>query len=137
MAGETESKREREREKAEVAVSCWDLQDTIRRNRFQIVNVFEDAEKCIIDFKHPKIKVEPPVSYYLSSVALDKKDGSIETTVRSKVETFKELYLDYCCEDGLQVCRPHVNMEEKILSVEAKFWQNPRGKFDRLLDEMR
>ncbi len=117
--------------------TCEQLKEIIRKNRYQIVNVFEDEEKCIIDFKHPKVKVEPPVSYFLSSVALDKRDGSIETTVRSKVETFKELYLDYCCEDNEQRCRPHVNMEDKILSVEAKFWQNPKGKFDRLLDEMR
>jgi len=117
--------------------TCQQLQEIIRRNKYQVVNVSEDAEKCIIDFKHPKVKVEPPVSYYLSSVALDKEKGNIEATVRSKVETFKELYLDYCCEDNEQMCRPHVNMEEKILSVEAKFWQNPKGKFDRLLDEMR
>jgi hypothetical protein len=127
----------REEKVTEEKPTCQQLQEIIRQNRYQVVNVVEDEEKCIIDFKHPKVKVEPPVSYYLSSVALKKKDGSIETTVRSKIETFKELYLDYCCEDSEQMCRPHVNMEEKILSVEAKFWQNPKGKFDRLLDEMR
>lgn len=117
--------------------TCKQLQEIIRKNRYEVVNVTEDEKQCIIDFKHPKVKVAPPVSYFLSSVALDKKKGNIEATVRSKVDTFKELYLDYCCEDSEQMCRPHVNMEEKILSVEAKFWQNPKEKFDRLLDEMR
>lgn len=117
--------------------TCSQLQGVIRKNKYEVVATKEDEKSCIIDFKHPKVKVEPPVSYFLSSVALDKETGSIETTVRSKVDTFKELYLDYCCEDSEQMCRPHVNMEEKILSVEAKFWHNPKGKFERLLDEMR
>ncbi len=118
-------------------LSCRELEDIIRRNRYQVIKKIEDEEKCIIDFKHPRVEIEPPVSYYLSSVVLNKKDGSIEATVRSRVESFKELYLDYCCEDGEQRCRPHVNMKEKILSVEAKFWKNSIEKFNRLLDEMR
>lgn len=122
-------------EKPEI-ISCQDLQNVIKRNRFQVTRVVEDGGRCIIDFKHPKVKVEPPVAYYLSSVALDKERGSIETTVRSRVETYKELYLDYCCEDSEWRCRPHVNMEDKILSVEATFYQNPKAKFDRLLGEM-
>lgn len=124
-------------ERKEEIVSCEQLKDVIKKNRYEVVNVVENGHKCIIDFKHPKVKLEPPVSYFLSSVALDKERNFIETTVRSKVETFKELYLDYCCEDSEWRCRPHVNMEEKILSVEATFHQNPKGKFDRLLDEMR
>lgn len=102
--------------------TCEQLQEIIRKNKYEVVKVYEEEGKCIIDFKHPKVKVEPPVAYYLSSVVLD---------------TFKELYLDYCCENSEQMCRPHVNMEEKILSVEARFWQNPKEKFSRLLDEMR
>lgn len=117
--------------------TCEQLQEIIRKNKYEVVRVLEENQKCIIDFKHPKVKVEPPVSYYLSSVVLDKEKGNIEATVRSKVDTFKELYLDYCCEDSEQMCRPHVNMEDKILSVEAKFWQKPKEKFGRLLDEMR
>jgi len=118
-------------------LTCKQLQEIIQKNGFQVVNITEDEEKCIIDFKHPKVKVEYPATYYLSSVFLNKKEGNIETTVRSKVERFKELYLDYCCEDGLQVCRPHVNMEDGILSVEARFREIPKEKFNRLLDEMR
>jgi hypothetical protein len=117
--------------------ACREIQEIIRKRGYEIVDVREDEEKCIVDFKHPKVKVEFPVAYYLSSVVLNKKDGSIETTVRSKVEGVKELYLDYCCEDGEQVCRPHVDMEAGILSVEAKFHQNPKEKFDSLLKEMR
>ena len=122
---------------SEEKITCQQLHETIRKNRYEVVNVTEDEKYCIIDFKHPKVEVMPPVSYFLSSVVLDKKDNHIDVTVRSKVDTFKELYLDYCCEDGEQMCRPHVNMEEKILSVEAKFWQKPIEKLDRLLDEMR
>jgi hypothetical protein len=112
-------------------MECQQLKDIIKKNGFDIVNV--DEKRCIIDFKHPKIVLEPPVAYYLSSVVL--KDG-VETIVRSKVEGGKELYLDYCCENGENVCRPHVHMGDKILSVEAKFHQNPMEKFNRLLQEM-
>jgi hypothetical protein len=118
-------------------LTCREIQEIICERGYKVVDVREDEERCIVDFRHPRVKVEFPVAYFLSSVVLNKKDGSIETTVRNKVEGVKELYLDYCCEDGIQMCRPHVNMEEKILSVEAKFQQNPKGKFDRLLDEMR
>ena len=117
--------------------TCSELEEIIRKCGFEVVNVFEDDKKCIIDFKHPKIKVERPVAYFLSSVFLNKEDGSIETTVRSRVDTFKELYLDYCCEDGEQKCRPHVNMEEKIFSVEARFRTKSGEKFKYLLNEMR
>ena len=120
----------------EVRLTCKELQGLIRKYRYEVVRVIEDEERCIIDFRHPKVKVERPVTWYLSSVVLDKRDGSVEATVRSKVDAFKELYLDYCCEDGEQVCRPHVNMEDKILSVEAKFRQNPKEKFEMLLNEM-
>jgi len=117
-------------------MNCKELQEIITRNRFQIVHVYDEADQCIIDFKHPQVKVEPPVAYFLSSVVLNKKQGYIQTTVRSKVKGVKELYLEYCCEDNICVCRPHVNMEEQILSVEATFSQNPLAKFDRLLQEM-
>jgi hypothetical protein len=118
-------------------MKCSELQEIIKKKGFEVTKVIEDEEKCIVDFKHPKIKVEPPVAYFLSSAVLNKKDNSIETTVRSKVEDYKELYLDYCCEGEEQVCRPHVSMEEKILSVEARFHKNPKEKFERLLDEIR
>jgi len=116
---------------------CDRLREIIIRNGFEIWSTHEDSEKCGIDFRHPKIKVEPPVGYFLSSVVYYKDRDCLETTVRSKVTTFKELYLDYCCEDSNCVCRPHVNMEEKILSVEATFCEKPFEKFSRLLDEMR
>ncbi len=115
---------------------CSAVKELIKRHHFQIRNVVEDKEKCIVDFKHPKIVVMKPVSYFLSSVVY-KKDGSfLNATIRNKVDDVKELYLDYCCENGEQVCRPHVHMGEKILSVEVKFRENPLGKFDRILEEM-
>jgi hypothetical protein len=118
-------------------VTCRDLQDIIHKHGYQVVNKVEDVKGCIIDFKHPRIEVRPPVNYFLSSVALNKEDGSIETTVRSKIKDYKELYLDYCCEDNTQVCRPHVLMDEKVLSVQAYFRENPKEKFERLLQEMK
>jgi len=117
-------------------LSCQELADLIRKRGYEIIRVQDEADKCIIDFRHPKVKIERPVAYFLSSVALDKKDGHIETTVRSKVDTYKELYLDYCCEDSEMCCRPHVSMEEKILSVEAKFHKSPKKKFDQLISEL-
>jgi len=120
---------------------CEKLKQLIERYGYKILNSTEDGNKCLIDFIHPEIEIKPPVAYYASSVLYDKKRKSLETTVRGKVERFKELYLDYCCEkekgECLQVCRPHVNMEEKILSVEATFSENPFKKFGRLLEELR
>lgn len=117
--------------------SCSELIEIIENNKYIIERVEEDDEKCIVDFRHPKIKVMQPVSYFLSSVFLDRKTGFIETTVRSKVDSFKELYLDYCCEDSKHVCRPHADMENGILSVEAKFKEDSLKKFSNLLDELR
>jgi len=100
------------------------------------VDTYEDEKTCRVDFRHPYIKVEFPHAYYLSSVVLKKEDGSIRVTVRSKVKGFKELYLDYCCENETLVCRPHVYMDEKILSVEATFRERPLDKLRTLLSEM-
>ena len=113
------------------------LKEVIRRNHFQIVRELDTPERIIIDFKHPLIKVGEPAGYYLSSVVWDKRRKVLETTVRAKVPTYKELYLDYCVENGEMVCRPHFWTEEKIVSVEATFSENPLDKFDRLLNEMR
>lgn len=131
-------------------MNCEELKKVIEKHGFKVKNVFEEQQKCLIDFVHPKIEVESKVegfkgkflpSYFWSGVSFDKKRKFLNTTVRSKVEGFKELYLDYCCEkendECIQLCRPHVNMQDKILSVEATFFKNPIKKFDRLLEEMR
>jgi len=89
-----------------------------------------------IDFKHPKMKVEEPAGYFLSSVEWDKKRNVLRTTVRTPVPTYKELYLDYCVEDGVMVCRPHFWSEKKIVSVQATFSKEPLDRFNRLLVEM-
>jgi len=117
-------------------MSCRKLEDVVRRSGFIIIDTYEDEDTCRVDFRHPYIKPIPPYTYYISSAIMKKRDGSIRATVRSKVETFKELYLDYCCENGVFVCRPHVNMEEKILSVEAIFSEKPIDKLRSLLSEM-
>jgi len=118
-----------------------ELEGIIRKHGFIISNRNEIGDNCIIDFRHPKIKPEPPVSYFTSAVQVNKKTNVLTATIRSKVEGFKELYLDYCCEreNGYcnQRCRPHVNMNENVLSVEATFFENPLKKFDRLLEEMK
>lgn len=117
-------------------MGCEEIENTIKKFNFKITNKTEDNEKCIIDFKHPKVKVMKPVSYFLSSVEY-KKDGSLlNTIVRSKVDDVKELYLDYCCENGEMACRPHIHMKESILSVDATFRQKPIEKFRNLLAEM-
>jgi hypothetical protein len=120
--------------------TCDRLRGLVEKRGFEVTKVVEDGEKCIIDFRHPKVRVEKPVSYFLSSAVLNKKDGSITATVRSKVDAFKRLELDYCCEkeDGecVQVCKPHVWMEEKILSVEAHFKEDAMSKLGTLLSEM-
>jgi len=122
-------------------IECKELEEIIKRYGYKIMHSQITPEGCIVDFYHPKIEVKPPVSYFLSSVFYNQKEGMLETTVRSKVDRFKELYLDYCCEkidgDCIQMCRPHFHSNEKIVSVEATFYHNPIKKFERLLEEMR
>ena len=121
--------------------SCADLERIIKMHGFKVKSTQPTINGCIIDFYHPKIEIKPPVSYFLSSVVYDQNRNMLETTIRSKVDRFKELYLDYCCEsengECLQMCRPHFHAEEKIVSVEATFYKNPIKKFDRLLEEMK
>lgn len=117
-------------------LSCEELSEMIRGLGYRVHRVYEDAGFCVIDFSHPKVRVEEPASWFLSSVTVSKRDGSIEVTVRSRLDRFKELYLDYCCEDGAHVCRPHVDPEEGILSVEARFRERPLEKLRALLSEM-
>jgi len=122
-------------------MDCSAIEDKIAFHGYKLWDSRETPEACMIDFYHPRVKVKPPVAYFLSAVLYNKKRNTIETTVRSKVDDFKELYLDYCCEtlDGecSQVCRPHVHMGNKIMSVEAIFHEKPLEKFDRLLEELK
>lgn len=117
-------------------VSKEELANIIRKHGFVVERVWETPERIVIDFRHPKMKVKEPIAYFLSSVAWDKKNNILETIVRTPVPTYKELYLDYCVEDGEMVCRPHFWAEEKIVSVQATFFKEPLDKFDRLLAEM-
>ena len=117
-------------------MKCSEIENIVNRYGFNPTNRMETDDHCIVDFCHKKIKVGYPVSYFTSAASYNKRTGCINTTARAKVDEFKELYLDYCCEDGEQVCRPHVNMDEKIVSVEANFCEKPLGKFDRLLEEL-
>jgi len=118
-------------------MNCEELKRAIERHGFEIRGISEDTEKCVIDFKHPKIEVKPPVAYFASAVQFNKKRNVLTTTVRSKVDGFKELYLDYCCENNEQMCRPHFHTDFKTISVEATFFENPIKKFDRLLEELK
>ncbi len=101
----------------------------------------QERNCCIMDFKHPDIEVKKPVGYFQSSVVYDSSRGLLQTTTRSKVDGFKEMYLDYCCEEDsgecLQMCRPHVHMDLETVSVEASFREQPIQKFERLLEELR
>jgi len=116
-------------------LSCRPVEKIIEERGFIVVDSEIRDGKCLIDFRHPKVRVERPRGYFLSSVTY--RPNVLQTTIRSKVDNFKELYLDYCCEKEGMVCRPHVNMPEKILSVEATFRENSLKKFDRLLEEIR
>jgi len=128
-------------------ITCEELKKLINKIGYDVLDQSEDEDECLIDFKHPKVgeeELKDPVEslYFLSSVLYNKKTGRIETTVRAKVPLeYKQLFLDYCCEkddDGcIQVCRPHVDMGNKIVSVEARFGEKPIEKFKRLLYEMK
>jgi len=115
---------------------CDVIAEKIRKYGYIIHRKIEDGKHCVIDFRHPKIKPEFPMAYFVSSLRYDKERKCLRTTVRSKVDKYKELYLDYCCENGEMVCRPHVWMEERILSVDAYFCEKPLEKLERLLAEM-
>ena len=65
------------------------LEEIIRRHGFIVGNKSEIGDNCIIDFRHPKIKPEPPVSYFTSAVQVNKKTNVLTTAIRSKIEGFK------------------------------------------------
>lgn len=116
-------------------ISCKELAEIIKTSHFKIIGIHTDNEnECLIDFKHPKISGFP-YNYFASSVWFDKKNNVLITTVRGKAN-MKELYLDYCCENGEMVCRPHFDFENKVVSIEAKFHEEPIQKFKQLLTEM-
>jgi len=113
---------------------CEQIQELIKKARYKVHYKSDYPEKCIVHFTHPSVK-EEDIGLF-SGVYYDKTTGALETTVRRKVKTFGELYLDYCCEDEIQKCRPHVWMDEKVLSVEAKFEKDVLDRFVRLLRDM-
>jgi len=117
---------------------CQELKNIIEKSKFVDAEIRkDDEEECIIDFRHPLIEPEKPVAYFLSSVVYRKPANTLETTIRGKiVGTLKELYLEPCCEDGINVCRPHINVEDKIISVHAVFKKNPVERFKKILNEM-
>jgi len=117
-------------------VDCQALADMVRKHGYDVLSVREDGGSCVIDFLHPGVRLMRPVPYFASSLHYDKRRGTVEVTVRAKVPRYKELYLDYCCEDGEMVCRPHVWMEENMVSVEAKFRKDPVERLRMLLSEM-
>ena len=119
-----------------MAFPCGDLVGLIRRLGYEVRQVLDEGGRCVVDFRHPRVRVERPVSYFLSSAVLDKGDGSVEVTVRSRVDGVKELYLWYCCEDGVNVCRPHFDAENDIVSVEARFHKDAIKRLEALLSEM-
>lgn len=115
---------------------CSELAEEVRRYGYEVIGVREDGSSCTIHFLHPTVRLERPVSYFASSIYYDKRSGKLEVTVRRRVPTYKELYLDYCYGDGEMVCRPHVWMEEKVLSVEARFRRDLLDRLRRLLSDM-
>jgi hypothetical protein len=117
-------------------MSCDQLVQIILKEGWKDPKLFEDEKRCVIDFRHPKIKPEEPVSYFLSSVDFDKEKNVLKATVRSKVDNYKEVYLEPCCENGENVCKPHVDMENKTFSVEATFSQKPIERFQTLLTDL-
>ena len=120
-----------------MASICDTLERIVRSYGYIVHRKTETATQCLIDFRHPNVEPRFPMAYFLSSLVYDKERNHIEVTVRSKPKgDYKELYLNYCCENGEMACRPHVWFEEKIVSVEAKFHEKPIEKLKSLLSEM-
>jgi len=115
--------------------SCQELANYIARYGFEIKRVIDNPNYCLIDFVDPileeEVSGEAPPAYYTSSVYLDKKTGKVETTIRIRVKDIKEVELtneDY-------YFRPHVNMELKTFSLEARYYnRNAIEKFKDLLN---
>lgn len=120
-------------------MNCKSLAELIEKSKYFVRSIEETPKGCIITFSHPTIKPEErtPELHFLSAVRYDKEKGSLEATVRRKVKGFKELYLDYCCENGEMSCRPHVSTNgDVIFSVEAKFSKNALERFKNLLNDI-
>jgi len=115
-------------------ITCSRIINILEKKGYRVVTSFDRPDRCIVLFAHPSIKGDDV--RYLSGIFYIKDENKIEVTARRKVKDFKELYLDYCCENGEMMCRPHVWMDEKILSIEAKFHENILEKFKRLLDDI-
>ncbi|RLI07197.1 hypothetical protein DRO24_03520 [Candidatus Bathyarchaeota archaeon] len=120
---------------------CENLAEIIRKSRYKTWKVSDTPQKCVIHFLHPSVKPEDVGLF--SAVVYDKERNRLETTVRRRVKNYKELYLDYCCENSDMKCRPHIWIEKEDseiknveLSIEAKFTKKPLDSFKRLLDDM-
>ena len=97
-------------------------------SHFKINRVWCEDNRLVIDFVDRKINVlgfegELPTSYYASSIAVEYSNGKyhVDVTVRVYVRDYKELYMDYVYNRENIICRPHVSMEDKILSIQCRF----------------
>jgi hypothetical protein len=113
---------------------CQRLREIVEKNKFIVWAVGVQPNGCYIHFLHPTVM--PSDTGAFSGAWFSK--GRLEVTARRFVDRFKELYLDYCCENGEMCCRPHVNKwdDRILLSVHAKFHKDIFNRFDRLLADV-
>ena len=111
------------------------LSQLVRKWGFVVTKAYEQGNMVIVNFRDPRLEND---IYFISSIVYDRAANKAEALVRTLVTGYRELYMEYCCEHGEMKCRPHIYIEDgkTILSIEAKFTENPVEKLNRLLEEL-
>lgn len=107
---------------------CAEIREELKKLRFDITYDREDKEECLINFRYApsfekakqKFGEDDALFIATSTVSYDKKKKVVGTNLLSPLEKFCELYLDYCCEDNVNVCRIHVDPEYPRVGLEVK-----------------
>lgn len=111
------------------------LSRIIEKWGFKVSHVYSEPDAIIINFYDPRLGDD---LYFRSTIVYYRDTGRIEARVRVLLDRYRELYMEYCIEHCEMMCRPHFYIEDglPILSMEAKFTEEPLTKLERLLEEM-
>lgn len=97
------------------------------KRKFEVTYEREDEQQCVVNFVDKPIFERAKEKFFesalfiaVSSVALNKEEGTVDANLVSPLEKFCELYLDYCCKDNENLCRVHLDKEFPRIGLEVK-----------------
>lgn len=108
---------------------CKIIREELKKRNFKITYDKEDEKSCILNFVHePSFKriereygKDEAIAISVSSIHVDKEKDAIEANLISPLKSFCELYLDYCCDKGTNICRIHIDPEAPMrIGLEVK-----------------